>query len=140
VPPGFRAVDNPVPDVTDSPDLPPLREVFGIVSRPDGSLAIEKVTPMIASPHSALHQGPINFALEAAATDELERTLGSVDFQVDHYTVMFVKPGYTGPFVASATLLNPAGPRYGVEMTMRDEGHGNRIMATAQASFHRVVS
>ncbi len=138
VPPGFYPIDNPVNDVADSPDLPPLRDVFGVVTRLDGALEIEKVTPKIASPHSALHQGPINFALEAAAMDELERVLGSVDFQVDHYTVMFVKPGYAGPFVATATVVNPAGPRYGVEMTMRDEGHTSRIIATASASFHRV--
>ena len=70
VPPGFYPVDNPANDVADSPDLPPLRDVFGILQRPDGALEIEKVTPMIASPHSALHQGPINFALEAAAIDD----------------------------------------------------------------------
>ncbi len=139
VPPGFYPVDNPVNDVADSPALPPLRDVFGVVQRPDGALEIEKVTPMIASPHSALHQGPINFALEAAAMDELERVLGTTDLQIDHYTVMFVKPGYHGPFVSTATLVNPRGPRYGVEMTMRDEGHSNRIIATASASFHRVA-
>jgi hypothetical protein len=139
VPPGFYPIDNPVNDVADSSDLPPLRDVFGIVPRPDGALEIEKVTPMIASPHSALHQGPINFALEAAASDELERALGTLDLQIDFYSVMFVKAGYQGPFVATANLVNPSGPRYGVEMTMRDEGTKNRIIATASASFYRVT-
>jgi hypothetical protein len=138
VPPGFYPVDNPVNDVADSRELPPLRDVFGISKRPDGSVEIEKVTPMIASPHSALHQGPINFALEAAAMDELERALGTVDLQVDFYSVMFVKAAYHGPFVASADLVSPAGPRYGVEMTMRDEGNNNRVVATASASFYPV--
>lgn len=139
VPPGFYPVDNPVNDVADSPDLPALRDVFGIVRRADGSLEIEKVTPMISSPHAALHQGPINFALEAAAMDELERVHGTVDFQVVHYTVMFVKPGFAGPFVATASVVNDRGTRYGVEMTMRDEGHDDRIIATAQASFERAT-
>jgi acyl-coenzyme A thioesterase PaaI-like protein len=138
VPPGFYPIDNPVNDVADSADLPPLREVFGILKRPDGALEIEKVTPMIASPHSALHQGPINFALEAAATDELGRAVGAIDLQIDFYSVMFVKPGYHGPFVATADVVNPAGSRFGVEMTMRDEGNDNRIIATASASFYRV--
>jgi hypothetical protein len=138
VPPGFYPVDNPINDVADSPDLPPLRDVFDILQRPDGSLEIEKVTPKIASPHSALHQGPINFALEAAAMDELERQVGTADLQIDHYTVMMVKPGYTGPFVTTANVVNPKGPRYGVEATMRDQGHNNRIIATASASFHLV--
>ena len=73
VPPGFYAVDNPVTVLDDSPDLPALRDVFGVMPGPDGSLQIERVTPELSSPHSALHLGPINIALEAAAIDELER-------------------------------------------------------------------
>jgi acyl-coenzyme A thioesterase PaaI-like protein len=138
VPPGFYAVDNPVNDVEDSPDLPPLRDVFGIVPGADGALQIPRVTPALASPHSALHLGPITIALEAAAMDELERVTGTVDHQVEHWEVMFVKPGYTGPFRATATVLNPGGRRVGVEATMTDEGHGGRIIATASAAFRRV--
>lgn len=138
VPPGFYAVDNPVNDVADSPDLPPLRDVFGVVPGPDGSLEIPCVTPEIASPHSALHQGPINIALEAAAMDELERTTGTVDFQVEHWKVMFVKPGYAGPFRATATVVNPGGQRVGVEATMIDVGAKGRIIATASAAFRPV--
>jgi acyl-coenzyme A thioesterase PaaI-like protein len=137
VPPGFYTVDNPVNTAPDSPDLPPLRDVFGVVPRADGALVIEKVTPQIASPHSALHQGPINIALEAAANDELQRVLGEVDLQIEGYSVTFVKPGYKGPFVSRAVVVNPAGPRYGVEMTMTDEGHDGRIIATASAAFRR---
>lgn len=138
VPPGFEPVDNPVNDVADSPDLPPLRDVFGIVRRADNQLVIEKVTPMLASPHTALHQGPINIALEAAAIDELERVTGTSAYQVTNYTVMLVKPGYIGPFVTSAKVLTPNGPIYGVEATMIDEGAGNRIIATASVTFRRL--
>jgi hypothetical protein len=137
VPPGFYPVDNPVNDVSDSPDLPPLRDVFGIVRRGENSLVIEKVTPEIATPHAALHQGPINIALEAAALDELERVAGAAAYQVQHYTVLMVKPGYIGPFVASAVVVTPRGPVYGVEATMIDEA-ANRIIATASASFRRL--
>jgi hypothetical protein len=139
VPPGFRPVDNPVEELADSPNLPPLQDVFGITSRRDGALEIAKVTPMIASPHSALHQGPINIALEAAMTGELERVLGTTDLQVEHYTVMFVRPGYIGPFVASATLANSEGPRFGLEGTMVDEGSQGRIIATASAAFRKAA-
>lgn len=139
VPPGFYPVDNPIDDLADTPDLPPLREVFGISKRADGTLEIPKVTPEIASPHSALHQGPINIALEAAMTDQLQRILGTTDLQVEHYTVMFVRAGYTGPFVASAVVVNPHGPRFGVEGTMIDEAAGGRIIASASAAFRRVT-
>jgi hypothetical protein len=136
VPPGFEPVENPVNTMIDSPDLPSLRDVFGILADPDGSVRIEKVTPEIASPHSALHQGPINIALEAAVMDELERTTGGRDFQVESWTVLMVKPGYTGPFVATASILG-MGERVGAEATLVDRGHSNRIIATASAALRR---
>lgn len=137
VPAGFEPVDNPVTELEDSPDLPSLRDVFGVKTRPEGGLEIPRVTPALSSPHSALHIGPINIALEAAAMDELQRTTGSVDFQVEQWTVMMVKPGYTGPFVATAVVVG-GGPRVGVEATMTDHGAGGRIIATASAAFRRV--
>jgi hypothetical protein len=139
VPPGFYPVDNPVEELADTPDLPPLRDVFGIRRRVDGTLEIPTVTPEIASPHSALHQGPINIALEAAMTDQLERVLGPVHLQVENYTVMFVRAGYSGPFVASAVVVNPHGPRFGVEATLIDEAANRRILATASAVFRLVT-
>jgi hypothetical protein len=138
VPPGFEAVDNPVNDVADSPDLPPLRDVFGVLPGSDGSVQIEKVTPELASPHSALHQGPINIALEAACMDEIERVVGTADVQIESYTVLMVKPGYIGPFVAKATVVGARGPRIGAMATLTDEGNNNRTIATASAAFTRV--
>lgn len=138
VPPGFEPVDNPPEDVTDSPDLPPLRDVFGIKPRADGGLQIDAVTPELASPHAALHLGPINIALEAAATDELSRVTGSDRFQCWHWSVMMVKPGFTGPFVATAAVVVQSGDRVGVEATMIDQGHNGRIIATATATYGRV--
>ena len=137
VPPGFEAVDNPVTVLEDSPALPALRHVFGVVPGPEGTLKIERVTPALSSPHSALHLGPINIALEAAATDELERISGSDAFQVEQWTVLMVKPGYVGPFVATAAVVGGRGPRVGIEATMRDAGNGNRPIATVSAAFRR---
>jgi hypothetical protein len=112
--------------------------VFGVLPGPAGALRIDKVTPELSSPHSALHLGPINIALEAAATDELERVSGSSAFQVEHWTVLMVKPGYVGPFLARATVVGAHGPRVGVEATMTDEGNGGRTIATVSAAFGRV--
>ncbi|HEY4332670.1 MAG TPA: hypothetical protein VGM78_08875 [Ilumatobacteraceae bacterium] len=137
VPPGFELVDNPVTELVDSPDLPPLRDVFGVVPGPDGSVQIDAVTPALSSPHAALHLGPINIALEAAAMDALERSTGSSDFQVEQWTVMMVKPGYVGPFRATAITLG-RGDRIGVEATMVDHGAKDRIVATASAAFRRI--
>lgn len=141
VPPGFYPVDNPVTELEDSPDLPALRDVFDIVPGPDGVLEIEKVTPKIASPHSALHQGTINIALEAASMDELERVEGTADFQVESWTVLMVKPGYVGPFRATAEVVGAGTGRahVGVESTLIDAGNGDRTIATASASFRRIT-
>jgi hypothetical protein len=138
VPPGFYEVDNPVTELEDSPDLPRLRDVFGIVEGPEpGTLEIEKVTPALSSPHSALHLGPINIGLEAAAMDELERVTGTRHYQVESWTVLMVKPGYNGPFRISATVIG-SGDRMAAEATMIDTGNNNRIIATANAAFRRV--
>ena len=138
VPPGFYLVDNPVTELEDSPDLPRLRDVFGVVDGPDGSLEIPRVTPELSSPHSALHLGPINIAIEAAAMDELERVTGTADFQVEHWHVMFVKPGYVGPFRARATVLNPRGQVIGVEAMMVDAGADDRVIPAVNATFRKV--
>jgi hypothetical protein len=137
VPPGFYPVVNPITELVDSPDLPRLRDVFGVVPGPDGVLQINAVTPALASPHSALHLGPINIALEAAAMDELERVTGSDAFQVEHWSIVMVKPGYHGPFRATATVIGN-GPRVGVEAVMTDAGAGGRTIASVSASFRRV--
>ena len=138
VPPGFQPVDNPVEAVVDSPDLPPLRAVFGIVPEGADGLAIPKVTPAIASPHGALHLGPIAIALEAAAMDALARATGSDAFQVESCTVLMVRPGYAGPFVASARLANAPGERAAVEATLVDRGAQGRVIATASLAFRRL--
>jgi acyl-coenzyme A thioesterase PaaI-like protein len=139
VPPGFEPVSNPITELDDSPELPRLRDVFGIVAGVEGTLQIDKVTPAISSPHSALHQGPINIALEAAAMDEIERVTGSLDFQVEAWNVVMTKPGYIGPFVARAAVV-VADSRVGAEATIIDVGHGGRVIASASASFRRITS
>jgi len=136
-PKGFVPVENPPTELVDSPALPSLCEVFGIRPRADGARVIEKVTPNVASPHSALHLGAINIALEAAAMDALAAGTGSAAFQVEQWSVMMVKPGYVGPFVARATVVGGHGPRPGVEAIMIDEGAKGRVMATASAVFRR---
>jgi Uncharacterized protein, possibly involved in aromatic compounds catabolism len=137
VPPGFYKVDNPVNDAADTPDLPPLSKVFRVIEQGENRHVIEKVIPELATPHSALHQGPINVALETAGVAALERAAGPGPYQVWSYSVMMIKPGYQGPFVASAKVINPAGPVFGVEMSLIDEGANGRLMATANATFRK---
>src|SRR3954452_10231972 len=70
VPPeGLTKMDgNPI-EVIDSPDLPPLWQVFGASRRPDGPWALSELAAEVASPDAALHIGPQFVLLETAAVD-----------------------------------------------------------------------
>lgn len=140
VPPGFELIDNPVTELVDSPNLPRLRDVFGVIPGPEHTVQIDKVTPAISSPHAALHQAAINLVLEAAAIDEIVRLTGSADFQVEAWNVVMTKPGHVGPFVARATVIGAGVSQLGIEATLTDSGHGGRIMASVSATFRRVVT
>jgi hypothetical protein len=139
VPDGFTPIDNPVHHFDDDADLPPLHEAFGGRKDHDGTYVIDELTPALGAPNKALHQGPINILAEAAAMDALERTQGTADFQVNHWTVQFIKPGDVGPFRATA-LVHAArdGARCGIDVTLVDEGRSGRTFATVSALFSRV--
>jgi hypothetical protein len=140
VPGGYVPVDNPICELEDSPDLPALRDVFGVRRGEDGALRIQSVTPELASPHGALHLGPINIALEAAVTDESVAATQSPSWQVLHWMVQMIKPGLVGPFRATARVFGGAGDHLAAEATMIDEGRDDRIIATVSALFGRVAS
>lgn len=139
IPTGFAPLDNPVHHLDDVADLPPLRDVFGVHTSNDGTLAIDEITPELGTPNRAIHQGPINVLMEAAAVDALEISQGTADFQVDHWTVQFIKPGDVGPFRATAQVRAArGGGRCGVDVTVVDSGRQGRIVANASALFSRV--
>lgn len=140
VPPGFRPVPNPPLDVPDRPDLPPLVEVFGGVRGDDGRWRIPRLRPDLAAPHGALHLGPINILLEAAATEAAQAVLGAATVQVESWTVLMVKPGEAGPFRADVDVAAASTPtgRIPIALTLRDEGRDDRIVATASAIFRRI--
>ncbi|MGD9792284.1 MAG: hypothetical protein AB7V43_02285 [Acidimicrobiia bacterium] len=139
VPDGFTPIDNPVHQFDDDAVLPPVRDVFGVRTDTDGSVFIAELTPALGSPNRALHQGPINILAEAAAMDALERTQGTADFQLNHWTVQFIKPGDVGPFRARAVVhAQKTGERCGVDVTIVDGGRNSRVIATVSALFSRV--
>ena len=70
VPPeGLELMDTQSIDVVDSPDLPPLWQVFGASRRDDGHWALPELAVELASPDAALHIGPQFVVLETAALD-----------------------------------------------------------------------
>jgi len=138
VPEGFEQVDNPPIDVVDRPDLPPLSAVFGARRGDDGVWRLPELRPELASPHAALHLGPINVVLEAAATEMAADRTGTDALQVESWTVMMVRPGVVGPFRAVADVLSGASARIPVQLSLHDEGRDDRVIATAVAIFRAV--
>jgi hypothetical protein len=137
-PEDYEQVDNPPIDVEDSPDLPPLHAVFGAQRDPNGAWRLPELRPEHASPHAALHLGPINIVLEAVAMERVADAAGTDELQVLSWTVMMVRPGVVGPFRASGEVLGTgAGPRLPVQLTLHDEGKDDRVIATAAAVFER---
>lgn len=138
VPPGFQPVENPPLDIPDSRDLPPLTEAFSAERGDDGHWRIPELRPELVAPHGALHLGPINIVLEAAAMDAATVASGTSLLQVESWTVLMVRPGMSGPFRADADVVTASTARIPVTSTLRDEGRGDQIVATASAVFRRV--
>ena len=61
--------DDPIEHVEDSPDLPPIWQVFGGSKRADGHWGLGELQAEFASPDAALHVGPQFVIHETAAID-----------------------------------------------------------------------
>jgi hypothetical protein len=134
-PAGFVEVDNPPIEVVDHPDMPRLTEVFGAVKQRDGVWQLPPLRPEHASPHAALHIGPIVIVMEAAAMDAAVHATATDQLQIESWTVMMERPGLVGPFSAGAVVQSASTPRIAVEVTLRDLGMSSRVIATAVAVF-----
>jgi acyl-coenzyme A thioesterase PaaI-like protein len=138
VPEHYEKVDNPVVEVEDSPSLPPLHQVFGAQQGSDGLWRLPQLRAELASPHAALHLGPINIVLERAAMDQAAEAAGTDGLQVESWTVMMVRPGTVGPFRAVAEVMSRRSERLPVQLTLHDEGRDDRVIATAIGIFRRI--
>lgn len=125
-------------EVIDSPDLPPLWQVFGGHRRSDGHWALPELSAEVASPDAALHIGPQFVVLETAALELATRIAGT-----DHLTgvsshVMFVARGKVGPFGVDGEPMAGADGMIAVRTVLHDEGAGGRVI-TAGSYLFRVA-
>lgn len=141
VPPGLQKFDDdPVMHVEDSPDLPPLWQVFGASRRDDGHWILPELHMELASPDAALHLGPQHILLETAAIDAAAKLAGTDLLQMQTWHVMHLARGKVGPFRAEASACRggDGSGRVGVQITMHDEGVDDRAV-TAAAGVFRIV-
>jgi hypothetical protein len=132
--------DDPVEHIEDSPDLPPIWQVFGGSKRADGHWMLGELRAEFASPDAALHVGPQFVIHETAAIDLASELAGTDQLQPESDHFMFLARGKEGPFrVDGAARRGTEGSgRVGVQLTLHDEGNGDRAVSAATLMF-RVV-
>jgi hypothetical protein len=139
VPEGYQKIDNPPIDVVDSPDLPPLHQVFGADRLSHGVWQLPVLTAELASPDAALHIGPQHIALETSST-ELAQALSSTQLQISDWYVMFVNRGKVGPFTTQGEAFVGANGKVGTRVNLIDEGDNHRVVSTSAATFSPIHS
>jgi acyl-coenzyme A thioesterase PaaI-like protein len=122
-------------EVVDSPDLPPLWQVFGGNRRDDGHWTLPELSDQVASPDAALHIGPQFVMLETAALDVAADMAGTPVLQGVSCHVMFVARGKVGPFRVDAEPLPGADGLFAVRVIMHDEGAEDRITTVGSYLF-----
>ena len=130
-PPGFAYVD-PGPGMPDGPDLPAFVEAFGVTPRRGASdgdgYELAGLSPQVGA--DALHQGPIQAMLEAAALDAAREAAGTDAIYAEHTGTSIVQRGKTGPFVATASVLATGNETVACRAELRDHGESGRVFAT----------
>jgi hypothetical protein len=121
--------------VIDSPDLPPLWQVFGGHRRDDGLWGLPELAVEVASPDAALHIGPQFVILETAAFDAATAVAGTGRLQAISSHVMFMARGKAGPFRAEAEAMSGADGVVAVRVLLFDEGNGDRMTTTGSYTF-----
>ncbi|MCV7170562.1 hypothetical protein H7I41_11615 [Mycobacterium manitobense] len=136
VPPeGLQKMEVDNIEVVDSPDLPPLWQVFGGHRRPDGHWALPELSADVASPDAALHIGPQFALLETAATDAAARLAGTGRLQGASSHVMFMARGTAGPFRAESEAMTGTDGLVAARVVLYDEGNGDRPVTSGAYVF-----
>lgn len=121
----------------DSPDLPPLWQVFGAGRRDDGRWALPVLADELASPDAALHIGPQFVVLETAAADLAAELAGTDRLERVSSHVMFLARGKVGPFRVDTEPLAGADGAVGARVVLHDEGADDRAISAGSYLFRR---
>jgi hypothetical protein len=128
--------DDPIQHVENSPDLPPIWQVFGGTRRTDGHWALGELQAQFASPDAALHVGPQFIIHETAAIDLATEVAGTDLLQPQAADFMFLARGKVGPFrVDGRARLSHDTACVGVQLILHDEGNDDRAVSSATLTF-----
>ena len=134
-PEGLEKMDTAIIDVVDSPDLPPLWEVFGARRRENGIWALPELSTELASPDAALHIGPQFVVLETAALDLAAGVTGTEQLQGTSSHVMFMARGKAGPFRTEGEAFAGPDGTVAARLLLIDEGAGDRTITAGSYVF-----
>jgi acyl-coenzyme A thioesterase PaaI-like protein len=134
-PAGLQKMEVDDIEVVDSPDLPPLWQVFGGHLRPDGHWALRELTEELASPDAALHVGPQFVILETGAAHAAAALVNSDLLQGTSSHVMFLARGKVGPFRVEAEPVSGADGAVAVRVVLHDEGNDDKPITAGSYLF-----
>jgi hypothetical protein len=136
-PPGYEYVPPAPSGVIDSPDLPPLHQVFGGRRNEQDLWELPALTRQSASTSGTLHHGATQVVLERVAFELAEARTGRDSLQIRDWTVMYTAPGTVGPFEARGAVIgtDPHLARCAARVHLVDKGRDDRLIAIGTAVF-----
>jgi hypothetical protein len=136
-PPGYEYVPPAPSGVIDSPDLPPLHQVFGARRNERDLWELPALTRQSASTSGTLHHGATQVVLERVAFELAATQTGTDSLQIRDWTVMYTAPGTVGPFEARGAVIgtDPHLARCAARVHLVDKGRDDRLIAIGTAVF-----
>lgn len=124
-------------DVVDSPDLPPLWQVFGGRQVDARTWKLPELSAEVASPDAALHVGPQFVMTETAARSSLTEFTGTDALVGVSSHTMFLARAKSGPFTFVAEPITGPGPTIASRTCVYDEGADRKMVTVATHVFRR---
>ncbi|MGE2734227.1 hypothetical protein [Mycolicibacterium vaccae] len=138
VPPdGLQKMEVEPIEVVDSPDLPPLWQVFGGRQVDDLTWVLPELSTELASPDAALHVGPQFVMTETAARAGVIATVGSDAVTGTSSHTMFLARGKTGPFRFVTEVAAGSGTTVAARTLVYDDGSAQKLITAATHVFKR---
>ncbi|OBF17225.1 hypothetical protein [Mycobacterium sp. ACS4331] len=122
-------------EVLDSPDLPPLWQVFGGHRTATDAWMLPELSAELASPDAALHVGPQFVMLETAAISRAAELAGTHALSGRSSHVMFLARGKVGPFRFDSEAVAGVGGTVAARTLVHDEGAGDKLITVATHTF-----
>jgi hypothetical protein len=139
VPPeGLQKMEVDPIEVIDSPDLPPLWQVFAGSRTNATTWTLPELSAEVASPDAALHVGPQFVMTETAARGAVAEVCGSDALAGISSHTMFLARGKAGPFRFAAEALPGAEGIVAARTSVYDEGAEGKLITVATHVFRRV--